>query len=223
MNLETYQPVTLTYVNEEPRIDTYTVSERLGNVHESTYRLVTEYLDDFERFGRVRFEIRPLQTRGGKQQTKFALLNENQAYLLLMYSRNSAEARELKMALVQAFSEARQLYKPKSTLDLAEVMLGALRKQEVRLESLENTTEQVNAQLASIMTDSDFFTVKAYARLAGAKLDRRTALALGKRASKLCRESGVSIGMTLDETFGRINSYPTDVLEQAFEEAHLPT
>ena len=38
---------------------------------------------------------------------KFALLNEDQAYLLLTYSRNTARVRELKVRLVKAFRDAR--------------------------------------------------------------------------------------------------------------------
>lgn len=38
---------------------------------------------------------------------RFALLNEDQAYLLLTYSRNTARVRVLKVRLVKAFREAR--------------------------------------------------------------------------------------------------------------------
>src|SRR5690606_5591455 len=44
---------------------------------------------------------------GAGQPEKYALLNEDQAYLLLTYSRNTKRVRETKIALVQAFRRAR--------------------------------------------------------------------------------------------------------------------
>lgn len=55
----------------------------LGILHRSVFRLVSDYRPDFEAFGKVRFENAPSSSG---QSEKFALLNEDQAYLLLTYS-----------------------------------------------------------------------------------------------------------------------------------------
>ena len=78
-------------------------------------------------------------------------------------------------------------------------------------------------ELDTISSDSGFFTIKAYAKLSGVKLDRRTALGLGKRASTLSRELGIAIGTTLDEAFGKINSYSEEVLGKVFSELGFNT
>lgn len=49
---------------------------------------------DFEEFGKVMFQTRPLPSG---QREKIALLNEDQAFLLLTYSRNTAKVRALKI------------------------------------------------------------------------------------------------------------------------------
>lgn len=66
----------------------------------------TTYADDFRELGLFRFQIGEILGCG--QSEKYAMLNEDQAYLLLTYSRNTAKVRALKVRLVLAFREARQ-------------------------------------------------------------------------------------------------------------------
>lgn len=99
----------LTIVEKDgPRVDTRELAERLGNEHRSTFKLVRDFKADFECLGKVRFEIAPSPDSRTGQKARFALLNEDQAYLLLTFSRNTPKVRELKVKLVQAFREARQ-------------------------------------------------------------------------------------------------------------------
>ena len=46
-------------------------------------QLVRNYLKDFQEFGHLGFEIRVVSTHGAGQPTEYAILNEDQAYLLL--------------------------------------------------------------------------------------------------------------------------------------------
>ncbi|WP_447918162.1 Rha family transcriptional regulator [Achromobacter aegrifaciens] len=101
--------LTLHPVKGEPRIDSRLLALHLGNQHESVTKLLTAYADDFGELGVFRFQIGklPAGSLGGRPE-KYALLNEDQAYLLLTYSRNTATVRALKGRLVKAFREARQ-------------------------------------------------------------------------------------------------------------------
>ncbi|MCD9005236.1 Rha family transcriptional regulator [Luteimonas sp. XNQY3] len=92
----------------EPRVDTLEIAHYLGTDHASTIKLVRRHVARFEKLGRVRFEIRAFATRGGQQEREIALLNEDQAYLLLAFSRNSERVMDLKVALVQAFGDCRR-------------------------------------------------------------------------------------------------------------------
>ena len=96
----------LTPVKKERRADTRLLAQHLGNQHETVMRLVNDYRADFEQFGILRFQVGEIQGRG--QPEKYALLNEDQAYLLLTYSRNSAKVRALKVKMVKAFAEVRR-------------------------------------------------------------------------------------------------------------------
>lgn len=83
------------------------IAENTSNTHQATIKLIRNYQADFEAFGRVGFEIQPFETAGGVQRREIALLNEQQATLLVTYCKNTAPVRTFKIALVKAFYEMR--------------------------------------------------------------------------------------------------------------------
>lgn len=93
-----------------PKTTTLQIALGLGLQHKSVIQLVRSYKSDFSEFGLVTFEMRPrLQGGHGGGDTQYAVLNEEQATLLMTYMRNSPRVREFKKALVKAFFEARTL------------------------------------------------------------------------------------------------------------------
>jgi len=51
--------------------------------HASTLHLIRRNIDALEQFERVQFEMRPFATAGGRQTREIAMLNEQQAALLI--------------------------------------------------------------------------------------------------------------------------------------------
>lgn len=88
------------------------IAENTGNTHKAIIQLVRGYLNDFETFGRVGFEIQPFETNGGVQKREIAILNEQQATLLVTYCKNTETVRKFKVALVKAFYEMREQLHP---------------------------------------------------------------------------------------------------------------
>lgn len=107
--------VPLQVVRGEPVADTRVLADQLGLQHQNVFELVKGYASDFEQLGILRFQTGEIRGRG--QPEKFALLNEDQTYLLLTFSRNTAKVRQLKVNLVKAFKLARAGGKRTSTLD----------------------------------------------------------------------------------------------------------
>ena len=89
----------------EPRVDSRLLAKQLGIKHPNLFAQVKNHRADFEEFGKVTFQTGALPSG---QSEKFTTLNEDQAYLLLTYSRNTAKVRALKIKLVKAFSNARR-------------------------------------------------------------------------------------------------------------------
>jgi phage regulator Rha-like protein len=97
--------IALIQAKGEPRVDSRHMAAELGNQHESVMKTLKAYQDDFKGFGILRFEIGEIAGRGQPEQ--YALLNEDQSFLLLTYTRNTLKVRALKVNLVKAFREAR--------------------------------------------------------------------------------------------------------------------
>ena len=90
---------------DEARIDSRVLALHFGRPHQSLFEMVKDHRADFEKLGLLRFQTG--KANGGRPE-RFALLTEDQAYLLLTYTRNTAKARALKIRLIQAFGEARR-------------------------------------------------------------------------------------------------------------------
>lgn len=98
-------------VKNEPRVDSRVLTDKLQNQHKNVLALIDNYKSDFEEFGAVAFKTlkgKPLPQGGNAKSTRYALLNEDQAYLLLSFSKNTVHIRGLKVELVKAFSRFRQ-------------------------------------------------------------------------------------------------------------------
>ena len=107
--------LTLSMFNREPRVDSRLLAIHLGNQHRHVMVLIEKYAEPFSTFGKVRFEKAPSAVSITGQRERFALLNEDQAFFLLTLSRNSDHVVDLKVKLVQAFSEARRVADQRQT------------------------------------------------------------------------------------------------------------
>lgn len=84
------------------------IAEGTGNQHNSIQRILSKYIEDFEEFGQLRFEMRPVKYARGTNEEKVYLLNEEQATLLMTYLRNNEIVRKFKKNLVSQFYKMRR-------------------------------------------------------------------------------------------------------------------
>ncbi|MGD1827335.1 Antirepressor protein C-terminal domain-containing protein [Chromobacterium violaceum] len=98
----------VTMINGAAVTSTLAIANGTETQHKNVMELVRNYQPDLEEFGGVAFETRPFETAGGIQKREVAILNEQQATLLLTYMRNSDIVRQFKKALVKAFWELAQ-------------------------------------------------------------------------------------------------------------------
>lgn len=81
------------------------IADGTNNKHHSMTAIIQKYESDFAEFGKVRFEMEPLESG---QKEKVYLLNEEQATLLMTYLRNNEVVRKFKKNLVQQFYKMRR-------------------------------------------------------------------------------------------------------------------
>lgn len=135
--------------DKTPVVESTVIAEGIGIQHKNVIELIRKYLDDFQTFGATAFETRkgkPLPQGGFAKSTEVALLNENQAYLLFTYLKNTETARQLKVRLVKAFSEVRnQLTVAQQQFAIPQTYAEALRlaaDKEEENQRLKNQIEQ---------------------------------------------------------------------------------
>ena len=99
----------LTTTTTEARIDSRLLAKQLGNKHRHVMALLDKYLAKLKTFGHVSFKNPDGERKqGGGKAERYALLNENQVYFVLNLSRNSEIVVNLKMKLIQVFSDYRR-------------------------------------------------------------------------------------------------------------------
>lgn len=93
---------------KEPYTTDEVIAECSGVKRPTVTRLIRNRQNDLEEFGRLGFEIRTLQTKGGAQEVKIYHLNEQQSTLLITYLRNTEAVTAFKKALVREFYAMRK-------------------------------------------------------------------------------------------------------------------
>ncbi len=89
-------------IQTETRMDSRVLAKHLGLKRKNTFELIKRYLGDFTAFGALWIENeKPIKGAGGGRPEKYALLNKLQTTLLLAYSKNTQQARALKIRLIK--------------------------------------------------------------------------------------------------------------------------
>jgi DNA-damage-inducible protein D len=149
--------------------------------------------------------------RGAKREIDDYRLTRYGAYIWAM----NGDPRKPEVAAAQTYfavrtAQAEAAERTGDDLDLIQGMLDAIRADRVRLTVME-------AKVAAIEGAHDWFTALAYAKLNGHPTNRPFLAKVGKRATALLHGRGEEPVPRQDATFGKVNTYPLDVLEQAFE------
>ena len=112
------------------------IADGVGKPHKSVVQLIRQNIDDFEEFGPLAFEMRkgrPLQHGGFAKATEFALLNEQQASLLMTYMRNNEVVRGFKKRLIKAFYELSKRKEITGDLSRLEILQIAMESEKEKL------------------------------------------------------------------------------------------
>ena len=79
------------------------IAEHAQINYRSVQRMIEKHIKRLEKFGRVRFEMTPFETKGGMQNKKIYHLDEQQATLLITYLKNTEPVMDFKDNLVKQF------------------------------------------------------------------------------------------------------------------------
>lgn len=95
-------------VEGEPRASSEVIARGVGVQHKNMLAMIRKYQGDLSEFGLVAFQTRArCSGKHGGGDVEFAMLNEQQATLLLAFMRNSPKVVEFKIALIKEFFRMR--------------------------------------------------------------------------------------------------------------------
>jgi len=84
-------------------------------------------------------------------------------------------------------------------------------RQAQQLTALERRLEMMDG-------DTGYLTVTAYARKHGWKIPLSQAKRIGQKVAKVAKDLGIAIGSVPDERWGKVNSYPAELLDEVAHE-----
>ncbi len=127
-------------------VDSRLIAQDLGIAHKNLLETLDNYLSRIEgAFGVMRFETeKPLKGSRGGRPERIAYLTEEQATLLMTFSRNTYRVVDCKVALVQAFSQAKQVLKEVIPVQAQEIERLKL---ELELARAQESTARTQEQL----------------------------------------------------------------------------
>lgn len=163
-------PLVLRGEDGTPLTDSLLISEGTGTQHKNVVEMIRGSLEDFEEFGRVAFQTRPFDTAGGRQERQVAILNEEQATLLLTYMRNTEVVRRFKKNLVRAFWELRRAAPAAPELTEDEIVHQALQIQSRKVKELESkiADDAPKVDAYNLFMDSDgTYAIGSVAKMLG--------------------------------------------------------
>jgi phage regulator Rha-like protein len=130
----------LIVIEQEPRIDSRLMADRLGIQHRSFFRMISKHESIVKEFGILRFEIAEIDGRG--QPQRYTFLNEDQSIFILTLSKNTDQVISLKRDLTKEFSRYRAIVLKEARAFRRQ---GRLEFQQARLESKVERRELTDA------------------------------------------------------------------------------
>lgn len=208
------------------------VAEELGVNHKDLLEKIDGYVSKFNSAElSAQFYI-PSNYRSlnGRTVRNYLVTEKGIAQLIGGYSAAVPKAFDLNVAYINEFERMKKALKkpmsiPEQLLMNAQWMVEA----ENRINNVENEVAETRENIGVMQKEisriehnerrtitSNHLTVIAYANMKGINPSTYNSSAIGRKATKLCRDRGLLTGTVVDSKYGYINTYPVEVLDEIF-------
>lgn len=183
---------------------------------------ILEISNERDAYGRLDVaDVGTTDVRSGGQMRAMKIVNESGLYDLVLDSRKPQAKAFRKWITSEVIPSIRKtgsyVAAPLSPAEMLLAQAQQLVDQERRLAGMEVEVKEVTSKVAAIEGAHNWFTALGYAINNNLRTERNYLMRVGKKASALMREKGEAPQPRQDATFGKVNTYPIDVLEVAFE------
>ena len=172
--------------------------------------------DEFEEeIGQQKILPTSYKDQWNREQPMFELTIAQGKQVLL---RESKFVRRHVVAWLERFEESN---KPMTAGEIlmaqAQGMIALEKAQQLQAQQIALQNERLIKIEAKITTkNEDYFTISGYSNIIGKKVPLQTAIALGRKAAKICVQRDIPMGNEYDAKYGFVKSYPTEVLKEVF-------
>ncbi|WP_086931631.1 hypothetical protein [Agarilytica rhodophyticola] len=208
----------------KPMIKDISLAEKLGYTEpKAIRRLIKRMLTKLQlKAENVRDTVTRINNGKGREVSEYYLDEKTTLKVITKSETENADAITDEMIDVFiAYRSGELQQSPKTALDIMLMQCQRLVDQERRqaetdrkLSLVEDKQEHVDQRLEQLNPDTGYRTISAHGKIIGVKFPLNEAKALGQKAKKLCDEKGLTVGSIADERFGRVNSYPVEILEE---------
>lgn len=150
------------------------------------------------------------QTQGGSNEITYKLSISCLEYFI------ARKVRPVFEVYRQVFHKAIEQNKPLTQLEVLQQSITMLIEQDKRISTVENDVLLLKAQT---QMQTDYFTVAGYGTLQGVKVPLNFACKVGQYAARKCKQEGILMGECFDQRFGKVRTYPSSILNEAFKVA----
>ena len=153
--------------------------------------------------------------QGGRPREDYHL-TRMAAYLLAM----NGDPNKAEVAAAQAYfavsTREAEANRGKSALELLRDQVDMAIAHEKRMNQLESRQNVVESKMTELSGELEWFSAQGWAKLNGHQADSKYLNSVGRRAAKLLRQSGFDPGKVRHPVYGDGNSYPPEILREAF-------
>lgn len=155
----------------------------------------------------------------GGHNAKDYVLTLDAAKELAMVEGN-AKGKQARQYFIEKEKEANQNSKPLSPAEIllhqAQMLVNMEKQNKEIIANQIRLEEKINQVEAKSITRPEYYTIAGYGSKIGIYVTTPTAATLGKKASAMCRKENIEVGETHDPRFGKVNTYPADILKEIF-------
>ena len=162
--------------NGKPCTTSLLVAERFNKRHNKVLKAIRS-MSCSDEFRRLNFEQSSYTNAQNKEQPMYIITKDGFSFLVMGFT--GPEAAQFKEEFIAAFNAMQEKIRGKmSKLDMLQMMIDNAREQEERIRRLE----------AKQVTRPTYFSIAGYASLVGKSIGLVEAAALGRKASKICKQ-----------------------------------
>ena len=187
------------------------VAEITGKEHKSVLRDIRDEIEKLESqriFTEHIFVPSEYQDRTGRTLPMYILTREG---VLQLAARYDAVVR------FKWIEKVSQPIKPLTPVQQLLAQAQILVEMDSRVGAVEQGVRRLEHNCRRTIT-SNQLTVIAYANMKGIRPNEYNSSAIGRKATKLCKERNVLVGKVVDSRYGLINTYPEEILDEIFFE-----